>query len=316
MKFASIGHLMTQEQIEIIPKSWQKEEYILSPEFTFNKTSGYLFGIKKTAKDIITKPREEIRNQILEAALHLQNNYDVELVQLGALTTSVTEGGKWLSDQLKYRGFVNHGDTYTAAVACNVVHKMIEKFTIKPNESTLAIVGAYGIIGEAISKRLSPQFNHTYLIGRKQIKLEELGRKLSDKVTLSTDLKTNTADVVITATNHPSALIKSAHLKKGAIIVDVAQPSNVSYDLCNERTDIVRLDGGYVSIPQEFKVDIPGYPPGKIFSCISEVIMQALENDRSNHVGSIDMKYLEQTENWAKKYGFLLKELTNFGKVI
>jgi predicted amino acid dehydrogenase len=278
MKFASIGHLMTQEQIEIIPKSWQKEEYILSPEFTFNKTSGYLFGIKKTAKDIITKPREEIRNQILEAALHLQNNYDVELVQLGALTTSVTEGGKWLSDQLKYRGFVNHGDTYTAAVACNVVHKMIEKFTIKPNEST--------------------------------------GRKLSDKVTLSTDLKTNTADVVITATNHPSALIKSAHLKKGAIIVDVAQPSNVSYDLCNERTDIVRLDGGYVSIPQEFKVDIPGYPPGKIFSCISEVIMQALENDRSNHVGSIDMKYLEQTENWAKKYGFLLKELTNFGKVI
>ena len=268
------------------------------------------------AKDILSNPLNEIRKKILDAALHLQNNYEIELIQLGALTTSVTQGGQWLSDHSRYKGFVNHGDTYTAAVACNVVQKMIEKYSIQPDEFTLAIVGAYGIIGEMISKKLTSQFNHTYLIGRKQRKLEELGNQLSDNITLSTELKTNTADVVITATNHPSALLNSEDLKKNAFVIDIAQPSNVSFDLCQKRTDIVRIDGGYVSLPKKFKVNIPGYPQGRIFSCISEVIMQALENDRSNHVGSIDMNFFDVTEEWARKYGFVLEDLTNFGKVI
>ena len=61
---------------------------------------------------------------------------------------------------------------------------------------------------------------------------------------------------------------------------------------------------------------IPGYPEGKIFSCIAEVVMQAMENDRSNHVGSIELGYLDKTIEWADKYGFTLNELTNFGKLV
>jgi hypothetical protein len=56
--------------------------------------------------------------------------------------------------------------------------------------------------------------------------------------------------------------------------------------------------------------------PGKNFSCIIEVIMQAMEDERENHVGSIDLAYLRKTEKWGKKYGFTLNELTNFGKKI
>jgi hypothetical protein len=57
-------------------------------------------------------------------------------------------------------------------------------------------------------------------------------------------------------------------------------------------------------------------PVGKNFACIVEVIMQALENEPKNHVGSIDLAHLQKTEIWAKKYGFTLNELTNFGKPI
>jgi hypothetical protein len=57
-------------------------------------------------------------------------------------------------------------------------------------------------------------------------------------------------------------------------------------------------------------------PPGKLFACIVEVIMQAMENDRKNHVGSIDLNHLKKTEQWGEKYGFTLNELTNFGEPI
>ena len=61
---------------------------------------------------------------------------------------------------------------------------------------------------------------------------------------------------------------------------------------------------------------IPGIPPGKLFSCIVEVIMQSMENECNNHVGSIELNHLRKTEEWGKKYGFIINELTNFGRTI
>jgi len=40
-------------------------------------------------------------------------------------------------------------------------------------------------------------------------------------------------------------------------------------------------------------------PPGKDFACIAEVIMQAMENERKKHVGSIDINHLRETEKWG-----------------
>jgi predicted amino acid dehydrogenase len=103
-------------------------------------------------------------------------------------------------------------------------------------------------------------------------------------------------------------------LKQHAIVIDVSQPPNLSKVVCRQRPDICRIDGGYVDFPGE--IPIPGMPVGKNFACIAEVIMQAIENERKNHVGSIDLTHLRTTELWAKKYGFILKELTNYGKPV
>jgi predicted amino acid dehydrogenase len=118
----------------------------------------------------------------------------------------------------------------------------------------------------------------------------------------------------VTATSHPTSLLKSNHLRKNAIVVDVSQPENLSYDVCQKRPDVYRIDGGFVDFPIKFQ--IPGVPIGKNFACVVEVIMQAMENERENHVGSINLDHLRKTEQWAEKYGFTLKELTNFGKQI
>ncbi len=314
MKFATIGHLCYEEDISQFPRSWIQGNLAVSPELDVRGTKGYITGLTLTARQMMELPRDVVRQHILDAAVFLQERFDVEVIQLGALTTSVTDGGVWMTKQKAYEGFVNHGDSYTAAVTCQSVVKGMRFFQKEPSDHRIAIVGAYGVIGEAVSKLLVPEFQHAILIGRKKEKFKDLEEHLQGDFETTVELKTKEADVIVTATSHPEALLRSEHLGRDAIVVDVSQPPNLSVEVCRQRPDVHRIDGGIVdfSVP----IVIPGMPPGKNFACIAEVIMQAMENERKNHVGSIDINYLHKTEKWANKYGFLLNELTNFGQSI
>ncbi len=314
MKFATIGHLLDEKNIEQFPESWIHGNLVVSPELEINGTKGYITGLTLTARQMMELPRKTVRKHILEAALFLQNEFDVNVIQLGALTTSVTDGGVWVAEQKEYTGYVNHGDSYTAAVTCQATLKASKLFQRTPSDQILGIIGAYGVIGEAVSQILVPQFQHSILIGRIQEKFKAIEKKLTGDFETTTELKTKKADIIVTATSHPTSLLRSEHLKEQTIVVDVSQPPNLSYEVCQQRPDIHRIDGGLVDFP--VNIVIPGMPPGKNFACIAEVIMQALENERKNHVGSIDLYHLRTTEQWSKKYGFILKELTNFGKTV
>ena len=314
MNFATIGHLMYDNDINMIPKEWVHGGWIYSPQINLNGVKGQIAGLDVTARELMEQPADQMRKKILELAVFLQDNFDVDLIQLGGLTTSVTKGGKWLIQQREFHGFVNHGDSYTAAVTCKTVHKVLNLFRKDTSELTLAMVGAYGIIGEAVSKLLVPEFKHSILIGRREHKLQELKEKLkeNDNIETTTEIKTKDADVIVTATNHPTTLLSSHHLKKNAIVVDVSQPPNLGLDVCKSRPDVFRIDGGFVDLPKEYNFQIPGLPRGKIFACVAEVFMQALENEKKHHVGTIDLNHLSKTEKWAEKHGFTLNELTNF----
>jgi fatty aldehyde-generating acyl-ACP reductase len=314
MKFATIGHLRDEQDIHQFPHSWIQGNLVISPELDVRGTKGYITGLTLTARQMMELPREVVRRHILDAALFVQQKYDVDVIQLGALTTSVTDGGVWMTQQKQYQGFVNHGDSYTAAVTCQTVLQAMQFFQKKPSDQVIAIVGAYGVIGEAVSKILVPQFRHAILIGRRLEKFRELEENLGGDFESTIEMKTKEADVIVTATSHPDALLRPEQLGKDAIAVDVSQPPNLSYQVCQQRPDVHRIDGGLVDFP--VPIVIPGMPPGKNFACIAEVIMQAMEDERNNHVGSIDLLYLRTTEQWAKKYGFVLNELTSFGKSI
>ena len=220
------------------------------------------------------------------------------MVQLGVLTTSVTRGGRWLVDQKRYSGFVNHGDSYTAAVTCQAVFKALDLFDKQPSDLVLAVVGAYGIIGEAVSKILVPSFKHSVLIGRREHKLQELKEKLkrNSSIETTTKLKTKMADVVVTATSHPSALLNSGHLKKNAVVVDVSQPPNVSYGVCRDRLDVFRVDGGFVDLPSEYNFQIPGVSLG--ISSISNCdIHLRTRNSQSSNTTSKTPVIVHKTSN-------------------
>lgn len=314
MRFATIGHFLDKNEVNQFPESWVHGNVIISPEINVSGTKGFITGLTLTARQMMDLPRELVRKNILDAAVFLQNEFGVDIIQLGALTTSVTEGGRWVVKQKEYRGFVNHGDSYTAAVTCQAVLKALQFFDRRASNQVLTVVGAYGVIGEAVSKILVPSFHHAILIGRRKEKFKELEQCLTGDFETTVEMKTKEADIVVTATSHPDALLHSAHLAKDAIVVDVSQPPNLSLQVCQQRPDVHRIDGGLVDFP--ILTGIPGMAAGKNFSCIVEVIMQAMENEHQHHIGSIDLVHLKKTEAWGKKYGFTFNELTNFGKTI
>ncbi len=284
----------------------------------FDQVDGYLMAVLLTASQVMNLPREFVQKRIIDALVIAQEKFGIELVQLGALTKSVTGAGQWIVQQGVYKGFVNHGDALTAAITIEAVEKIAKIKEIDLAKASIGIVGAYGTIGEAVSRILVPICDKAILVGRNMEGFKKLKDAVSSNYCLMTnDLTTvKEADIIITATNHPSALLSSSHLKQGVVIVDVSTPPNVSKTVTNERPDILRIDGGLVSnagINLGFQI---GPPKGAMYACVAEVIMQALENEQKSYVGPVDLDHLEITQKWSKKWGFKLAPFTCFGKII
>lgn len=279
---------------------------------------GYLIAILLSGQQIKTLPREVVHKRILSAVLFAQKKLGADVIGLGALTSSVTKGGQWIVDQPQVKAVITHGDSYAVAVAKQGIEKIVRIKKNNPMGIKIAIVGAHGLIGEALTRLLARKGYALVLIGKEKKRLEELKQKIkifrSDAIFTSLNLeKIYEADIIITVTSHPGALIKSKNLKKGAVIYDVAQPMNVSSSLVKKRSDIIKIDGAYVNIDGINLGFNMGPPKETTFACFVETIMMALEDDKSHHTGTINMDFVKKTEEWAKKYGFSHAPFTCFG---
>lgn len=287
------------------------------------KVEGYIIATLLTGKQMITMPPKIVRQRILDAILFAQNKLGVEVIGLGSLITSVTEGGEWLVQQPEVKAILTHGDSYGVAIAEEGIEKILDIYKFVPENTKIAVVGAYGLIGREIVKFLVEKGYSLILIEKTEEKVNLIKGKLKEInlenriFSASTDLRDILpADLVITTTSHPSSLIKSGHLKKRAIIYDIAQPMNVSPELVKKRPDIIKIDGDYVDIDGiDLKFNM-GPPKGSTFACLVETMMMGLEGEKNHHVGEIEEGYLEKTKRWAKKYGFHHAPFTCFGKPI
>lgn len=290
----------------------------------FNKkVTGYIIAVLLNGRQMMSLPINLVRQRILDTVLFAQNKLGVEIIGLGSLITSVTDGGKWLINNPQVKVIVTHGDTYAVAVAIEGIEKILNLRNFAPKEVKIAIVGAYGLIGREITKILARKGYFLILIEKNEEKVglirnELRNSNLANSILIASDsLKDiQEADLIITTTSHPQALLKSEYLKKGAIIYDIAQPMNVSPELIKERPDIIKIDGAYTDINGiDLKFDM-GPPKGTTFACLAETIMMALEEENNHHVGEIDNTYLEKTKEWGRKYGFVHAPFTCFGKPI
>lgn len=284
----------------------------------FGQAEGIIIAVLLTGKQMTSLPFSFVRQRILDAVLYAQEHFGVEGIGLGAYTAPLTTGGRWLANHPAVNVWVTHGDSYSVALSIEGLKKVAEFRGLNIKTSKIAIIGAYGLIGEAISQMLAPKCDNLILIGRKKEKFNRLLKKIgnnSNSFRISDNLAdAHKADLIIAATTGKTAILKSEHLKHGAIVYDISQPINLHPNVCAERPDIVRVDGAYAQINGINIGFEMGPPPGTTFGCLTETIMQTLAGDKQHHVGTIEIKHVNRTMKWAKKFGFSHAPLTNFSQ--
>jgi len=285
------------------------------------EVEGYIIAVLLNGRQMMSLPIGKVRKRVLDAIIYAQNKLKIDVIGLGSLTTSVTDGGEWVTKQPGMNLAVTHGDTFTVAIAQQGIEKIIQEFNFVPVCSKVAVVGAYGLIGRELCVFLAQKGFRLILVESIPEKIELIKKRMVSEglgqciLTISTDVKTiSDADFVITATSHPSYLLRSVDLKKNAVIYDIAQPMNLGRAVVAQRPDIVRIDGDYVDIGGiDLKFPM-GPPKGSTFACLTETAMLAMEEDKSHHVGNINKQFIETTKEWGRKYGFHHAAFTSFGK--
>ena len=279
---------------------------------------GYVISIPMTAETMLE--HRELALQKIRQAVKLARGKGVKVVGLGALTSSLTKGGKDLVD---IKGVsITTGHTYTGYNVTAYLFDFAQKYHIDLEKITVAIVGAAGSIGSLSAQIIarSGLVRRIILIDidRKMDSVDKLSTEIkkmhsSIQITATTDmLQLQDAHVIITATNAKGALVMDKMVKKGTVIIDDAQPSDVS-DEVFERKDVLVLEAGAVHTPgitTNFNLGL--HDRYDNFCCMAELLIYAHKKTQVHGtVGRADVSDINEMQKIGKYLGFSLPQYQN-----
>jgi len=286
------------------------------------KAEGYIVAVLLTGRQMKALDRHFVERRIIDAIRFTQDNLGAERIGLGAYTAPMTRNGLSVLKYPDITAKITHGDALSAASAVPTVIECARLRGIDITTATIAVVGAYGIVGRAATLLLGEQNPHTMILtGHNHNKLAAVGRELSDcfqgEIVCSSDNSViKEADIVVLSVTSDGYIVGPQDLKKNAVVVDMAQPHNMSHEVCTQRPDVLRVDGGYMSIADinlRFKM---GPPRGTSFACLAETVVSTLSDDHDHHVGPVDMEFARGIMPLANSLGFDVAPLTNFSQPI
>lgn len=260
------------------------------------------------------------KKRILQTA-RLAEKLGCEVIGLGALSTSMSMGGEYLTDKTNIG--VTTGHAYTTSVILQMLDEIAHVLNMDLEQKTLAIVGAAGYMGVPCTRILSEKrkIGKLLLVDRpaKRVALDLLQQEIkSVTIEVATTLHSlRQADIVIVVTNSVEVLIKPEHLKPGAIVLDDTQPRNTSKDLVWTRPDVLILD----VVAQAPGVDTHfsfGFPQSDdVFTCCGEVMILAARNWKGHFaVGQFDDQLVHQMTRWSEEMKFKIAPLRSFNELV
>jgi fatty aldehyde-generating acyl-ACP reductase len=328
---------------------WFKYSYPVVAEITLKKAANSNRKIKKhitgwailvpNSTEQLLKDGQLRKRKILQAA-KLGAGLGAKISGMGGLIASFAGGGFYLAQKVKSSGFTT-GHAYTVANIMKIFEKVTSQTGINPEKLKIAIVGAGGSIGSGCAKFLAEKnIRNLILIDTTSFisiqKLAELKSAILSKnpnidVFTSGNLNdTRKAGLVIVATNSPFSIIKSCHLKKGAIVIDDSFPKNVSKETSDRRKDSIFLEGGAVQLPLDLEVymarnmpDLVDAPLTRLISCrelyssFSETVILAFNKWHKNYcLGNADIHLAKDILKKADNVGIKPAALQFFGQAI
>lgn len=283
---------------------------------------GCVISVPMTARQMM-EHRTVASRKILNAAI-FSKKHGAKIIGLGALTSSFSKGGLDLIEKVDVN--ITTGHAYTAYNVTKNIFELCSILNLDKKKITVAIVGAAGSIGSTSALILARDgYTNMLLIDleRKHHFFKKLVEDLKGlnseiNVRLSHQIKdVIDANIVITATNSPEALVKADDLKTGAIIVDDAQPSDVSEDVY-ERKDVLVVSAGVVHTPNiETHFNFGLADKFDNFCCLAELlILSAHKWDNHYVINRATLASVDQMAEWGNDLGFQLAKFQNLRGLI
>ena len=275
-------------------------------------TTGAMLISPLTTEQMIRNPRLA-RERVLQT-VRLAEKMGAKLAGLGAFTSIITRDGQELREKV-HLGLTT-GNAQSAAIAVqNVLHAAALTNLSLPH-AMVAIVGGAGSVGSACARMLARVVGTLLIIDIKKDELQTLISQLGDQPArvkgMTTLDEVPQADVVIATTNNPYILLTADHLKGGAIIIDAAQPKNVSEDVPLQRPDVLVIESAVVRTPNvdvHFDLDLGAR---EALGCLSEtMILTAIGWNGHYSLGKADISQTAHITRVGRALGFGLAPFRN-----
>lgn len=253
------------------------------------------------------------RKKILGAA-KFSEKIGVRIIGLGGFNSILTKDGQYLTDKVKMG--ITTGNAYSAALAIQNTKKATDQLGLDLRKCKVAIIGAAGSVGSACSKILADQVGQLILIDINNRTLKELAGELGEtnNLEISADIEpTKQADIILTVTSTPGAIVASKDLKAGAIVIDAAQPKNVSEEVVRQRPDVLVIDSGIARVSGiNFGLDMGLLGKDEIYACLAETLILAWHNWEGHYaLGKTEPRLVKEIAVWAEQAGFSLAPFRN-----
>ncbi len=261
--------------------------------------------------------------ELMERASNDLKDWGAEVIGLGGLTGVAGSRGKELNDKISIP--VTSGNSFTIYSSIKALERIIRVVGADLRDQRIVVIGFPGSIALAIAEILAKKGANLLLVSKRQTSfLKQFLSSINDEtdadieVTNSIDEALNKSKIILTATS-TGGIIDAGKLKPGTMVIDIAQPRDV-IEQRNMRKDILIVDGGIVSLPDNGKTycRLFGWQANDIPGCLGETIILALENRREAFsIGrNLSVEKIEEIGRLGEKHGFTADNLRYFKKSI
>ncbi len=251
--------------------------------------------------------------------VQLAEKMGARIAGLGGFTSIVTNDGLALTR--KVTAGITTGNAHSAGIAVQNVLLAAALTNLSLPHSTAAIVGGAGSLGTACAKILYPLVAKLILIDIKKDGVAKLIHELNGHpghAEAASSIKSICqADVVIAATNSPYYIISPDLLNPGSIIIDAAQPKNVSHRIPAERKDVLVIESAIVQAPDvNCNFDL-GLGSHEAFGCLSETMLLTAMGWQGHYsVGKAHPQQATEMAEMGRTLGLRLAYLRNSSRYL
>jgi fatty aldehyde-generating acyl-ACP reductase len=278
-------------------------------EATGKEIEGWLVACPFTARQMLQMSPPVVYRKIVQTG-RMAERLGARILGLLAFTSVIGDGGVTIAQRLHIP--VTTGRSLTVAVTVEALERAARSRGIQPETAVTAVVGATGTIGSACAEWLAPAVAELVLVGRQDARLAQVAARVraagARRVRTSTRIEDiGETDLVLSATNTARPVIQPEHLKRGAVVCDVARPSDVSPRVARERDDVRIVEGGVLDVPGEVDFGFSfGLPPGQAYACMAEAMILAMEGRYECYsLGKqVRMEQIREIAQLARKHGF------------